>query len=733
MTFLNPLLLLASLGVALPILAHLLNRHRVKHTPWAAMQFLNRSVRVRSRQIRLQDLFLLLLRCLAILLLVLAFSRPATNDPDQSWLPGERRSGVIIALDSSFSMQHSDGKSTRFERALDYVDVISEQIHVGDPVSLVLLGGENKVVLQNMAFDPAKFREVMSEQKVSSERLELDNVPNVLDELTQSMVAHQKEIFILTDVQAHDWNSRWNRLREPLKELNETASVFLVPVSGNSDNLAVTELSFVSGSLRKGTTARYQATVSNFGTSPVTDIEVQCRADDVQIDSKRIPLVLPGSSKSVSLFVPFHNAGTTRITAQIAGDSVTADNVRRVVANVRDRVTVLCVDGSSGNAGRLIVSALLARDDGKEHKEFSVRSIPWLSFPQQNLDEVDVLVMANVPEVTPQQAKQLSQFVRQGNGLVWFAGDQVKVTEWNERSSNSGAIEGATATPLLPAVLGQIVDSRDALGAGKPIDPSMSDHILSQPLKSLPEDLLSETRFIKRLKVEPNSASFSVLNLAGSDSPILLEHALGRGHVVMFTTSADATWNNMALTPVFPMLMQQVVTYLAGREFETPKIVGDSLSLTYTDQPDASDAVFDTPSAKTISVPVREYRNQFVAMLENSNEAGFYTARVSVQSPGTPIAVNVDTIESDVSSLPNEELRTKLEGTGVNLATSEMELVSGIESTRTGKSSWRYFMIAAVVLLVAECLIADRVLLRKTSRRSSSQSTTVAPEANQDA
>ena len=36
----------------------------------------------------------------------------------------------------------------------------------------------------------------------------------------------------------------------------------------------------------------------------------------------------------------------------------------------------------------------------------------------------------------------------------------------------------------------------------------------------------------------------------------------------MFTTSAETSWNNMALTPVFPMLMQQVVTYLAGREFE---------------------------------------------------------------------------------------------------------------------------------------------------------------------
>lgn len=102
MIFLNPLLLIGALGIALPILAHLLSRLNVQHTDWAAMRFLNSSVRVRSRQIRLRDLFLLILRCLALLLLIFALSRPAWED--SSWLPGERRAGVVIAIDSSFSM-----------------------------------------------------------------------------------------------------------------------------------------------------------------------------------------------------------------------------------------------------------------------------------------------------------------------------------------------------------------------------------------------------------------------------------------------------------------------------------------------------------------------------------------------------------------------------------------------------------------------------------------------------
>jgi hypothetical protein len=239
----------------------------------------------------------------------------------------------------------------------------------------------------------------------------------------------------------------------------------------------------------------------------------------------------------------------------------------------------------------------------------------------------------------------------------------------------------------------------------------------------LPEDLLSETRFQKRLQVEPTAASIPVLSLAGSDSPILIEHSLGRGHVFMFTTSAEATWNNMALTPVFPMLMQQIVTYLTGREFEQSRIVGDSLSLSYTDQPDASDAVFDTPSEQTITVPVREYRDQYVALLENAQEAGFYVVRVSVQAPGMPVAVNVDTRESDVACLPESELRTSLEGTGITVASTETDLLAAIETSRTGRSSWRFFMIAGLVVLLIECLFADRLLSKqRTSQQQAAPS-----------
>ena len=703
MTFMNPLLLLAALGIGLPILAHLLNRYKVKQTDWAAMRFLNRSVRVRSRQLRLRDLLLLSLRCLAVLLLALALSRPATRSAGSSWLPGERRAGVILALDGSYSMEHTDGDATRFQRALKQIGVISEQIHPGDPVSLVLLGRKHRVAVRNMAYDPDRFAAVLREQQPSPERLDLDSVPKRLKELVEDMDALQKEVYIVTDLQAQGWGQGSTPLHDALTDLGQRASVFLVPVPGGNENLAVTGLDLVSGTLRKGTVARYQATVRNYGQSPASDVEVQCRVEGVQIDSKRIPLIPPGSSETVSLFVPFYDAGPTRITAEITADALSTDNVRRSVAVVRDRVSVVCVDGSTGDAGRLILAALQARADGAEDEDYVVRSVQWPSFPTRDLDQVDVLILADVPEITPDQARQLSRFVRQGNGLVWLAGEKVKVHEWNKLS-------GKGANALLPAALGLAMDATDSLGVGKPLDANMPDHTVCRPLQSLPEDLLSETRFLKHLQVEPNDTSFPVLNLVGSNSPILLEHSLGRGRVFLFTTSADTAWNNMALTPVFPMLMQQIVTYLVGREFEQPRIVGDSLSLSYVEQPDASDAVFDTPSEDTIIVPVREHRDQYVALLEESREAGFYVARVSVQAPGMPIAVNVDTLESDLRPSDPEEVASMLvsrERTEQESAPKAETIAEYHTEVEKNQQIWWYLMAGLLVLAIGEMFFRE--------------------------
>lgn len=711
MNFLNPLLLLGALGLALPILAHLLNRDQVKSTDWAAMRFLNRSVRVRSRQLRLRDLLLLLLRCLALLLLVFALARPfGASDGNALAAMGAQRAGVVIAIDASSSMQHSDGTDTRFERALRKADVIAQSIRTGDPVTLVLLGSEHRVITRNTAFNPAAFSELLSGQVVTAESLDLASVPRFLGDLAADLKAPQREIYIITDMNEQAWQSRADFLQASLRDLAADASVVMVPIEGGTENLAITEMELVSGVLRKDTTARYRATIQNFGDQQVLNVRVTGLMNDINVDSKVIPSIAPGASESVSLFIPFRDPGAVRIAAALEDDLLVADNTRRTVAVIRDKVSVLCVDGDTagGTSSRLIAAALQAHRNISGEEDLAVQSVSWTELPAQNLDGFDLVVLADVPDITVEQAQAFENYVRKGRGLIWFAGDRIKASVWNERSQRGGD------TSLLPAVIEEVVETTDPMGVGRPLDPSLTNHPASRSLGALPEDLLSEARFHKMLQVKPAPTSTRILTLAGGDTPVLLSHSLGRGQVFMFTTSAGASWNNMAVTPVFPLLLQQMVTYLTAREFETPQTVGSSLALTYTDQPGANDAVFESPSGELITVPVREYRNRYVAMLDNAREAGFYQARVSPQAPGTPIAVNVDTRESAVKGLSSDAATQILAGTNVRVVRSDDGLLEAINEGRTMRSFWPLLMMAGFLFVIGEGLFAGFLTRRRS-------------------
>ena len=104
MAFLAPLFLAGLAAVALPILLHL-RKNRPKETvAFSSLMFLEASPPVTKRRSRLQDVVLLILRCLALALLILAFARPFFP----SKIKPVAAAGVVmnfILIDTSASMR----------------------------------------------------------------------------------------------------------------------------------------------------------------------------------------------------------------------------------------------------------------------------------------------------------------------------------------------------------------------------------------------------------------------------------------------------------------------------------------------------------------------------------------------------------------------------------------------------------------------------------------------------
>lgn len=83
MDFLKPIYLWSVLAIAIPVLIHFWHQKKGQVMAWAAMQWLTEKEQQQHRGIRLENVWLLIVRCLVILVLALVLSRPILT-----WLRG---------------------------------------------------------------------------------------------------------------------------------------------------------------------------------------------------------------------------------------------------------------------------------------------------------------------------------------------------------------------------------------------------------------------------------------------------------------------------------------------------------------------------------------------------------------------------------------------------------------------------------------------------------------------
>src|SRR6185295_2251642 len=121
MWFLNPLFWLGIAAVAAPILVHLVRRTRARKIEFPALVFVRQVPQRTIRRRTLRNLILLLLRCLAILLIVLAFTRPFFTSRSAA-KESDSVGATVILVDASLSMRREQLFAAALQRAESIVD-----------------------------------------------------------------------------------------------------------------------------------------------------------------------------------------------------------------------------------------------------------------------------------------------------------------------------------------------------------------------------------------------------------------------------------------------------------------------------------------------------------------------------------------------------------------------------------------------------------------------------------
>ena len=171
--FINPALLIGGLAVLAPIIIWLLTRFRYRTIDWAALVFLQRALKKQQRRLRLENLILLLIRCLLILLFAVALARPryvgqvVTNEEDAS-------KNIVLLIDTSYSTGYqvgSDQEETVYKRTLRTAKDIVASLEEGDRVNIVAFDDEVRPLYQK----PRQLNERVKEEILQ----DLEDAPEV--------------------------------------------------------------------------------------------------------------------------------------------------------------------------------------------------------------------------------------------------------------------------------------------------------------------------------------------------------------------------------------------------------------------------------------------------------------------------------------------------------------------------------------------------------------------------
>lgn len=713
MSFLAPLFLLGLAALAVPVLIHLTQRERKSVIAFPSLMFLKKIPYESVQKRRIRDWLLLVLRLAALALIVAAFSRPFLRGSSVAAAPGGARD-IVLLLDRSYSMGYGDSWSRAQRVASDAIASAT----AADRVSVVLFADSAEVALRST---PDRSRAVAEINAATPGPGATKYGPAL--KLAGSLLAEsllpRKEVIVVSDFQRSGWQPD-DTLRLP----GGTVITAAVVEGATGPSLALTPASLLR-SRDAGQPERVTVTagVLNRTAAEATAVPVQLEMDGRIVQT--LPVNVAGNASATVTFAPVSIAATiTRATVRLGGDApkgvavqsgiapaasaidaLARDNVFNFTITPSAPVPVTVVTQGNRDDANLYVSRALAIGEAPRF-ETSLQSAEALAGDAVNRARLLILNDVSVSEAA---AAKLVTFVEGGGGLLMALGPRASWPSSREA--------------WLPAVVGPTVDR--TRGAAAKLSGMDYGHAVFEPFRAPRSGDVSTARFYsyRGLKAAKDA---TVLARFDTGEPALVEKALGRGRVVLFASSIDLSWNDLALKPVFLPFVHQLGRHLSGfREQPAYLTIGEVLDITAAEiAAGATTSAAMTAGGRTVLAPSGQRRDLstsaqgapadktgagVTAALELA-EQGFYEVRGAGREPGPMIvaAANVNLAESNLARMDPKELVAGVTGNSVAGSTGTQDVLPD-KAQELAQRVWWYLLFAGILLLIAETVVAQRL------------------------
>jgi len=726
MTFLNFGAFFGMAAVGIPIAIHLLNKMQVREVAWAAMRFLQESIEKNSRRLQMEDIILMLLRCLLIALLILALSRP--NWESNSQQSGVHRVTAVIIIDDSYSMGLTNGIQTRLEQAKAAGEQIVQALPTGSSAALFFAADNVQTAVAQPTYDFNLLRQKIRDATLTDRATNLGEALQLaVDTLQKHGGSESKEIYLVTDGQANGWG-QMEQMKKQLAEVQKQMVVHIILVGDQSgSNLAVTGLQLDNGLVPVDQPLRCIVEVSNGSGTDARDVRVNLQVDDEpSSDEKIIDHIGAESSSTVSLFAKIHSEGYHTITVKIPPDRLTADDQRTVAIHAIHKVNVLLVDGKSSfqpaEADDFYVRNALVPVEPSEVGSYYITTktvtAGQLAGGGVTLDDYDAVFLLNVDSLPGTQVKAFTDYVRQGGGLVIFPSPHCDIDFYNSELGRDG---------FLPARIGE--------SKGNPRDRDKSfllqakdyDHPITELWNDPSVGTLTSSHFYAyySLKLTPWKAPASgekpslsgeprvVVHFANGD-PAIVEHTWNLGRVVLFASTPTCDWNDLPVHPAFVPLINRVLGALVERQEEGLNIrVGQNFSYTVGSdllKRDVSVSVPDSKVPPRVVGQVTLVNGNPTVQYDDADKAGAYHVTIGRSSGSMSLcfAAQSDPSESNLTPLSADQLKELGSVAEVVKWSPEVSLTPKIMASRIGWELWFPLLVVALIVATLETFLAQR-------------------------
>ncbi|WP_269540513.1 BatA domain-containing protein [Cerasicoccus fimbriatus] len=724
MTFLNGALLFGASAIAIPILLELLNRTRIEKTKWAAMQFLKKSHEQHQKKLRIEDLLLLLIRCLIILMITLALARPVL--PGDNFL-GLSSTNAILVIDNSYSMDTSNGVDTRRDRAREAGEAIIDSLPTGSKAAIFLASDDLEPAISVPTQDMSLVRSTLRNYPATSQSTNLASpLTSAIDLLTSDQGA-KGELYILTDGQSlgfRDFTQIINTL-ETAEARFPASMIFLG--QGTEPNLGVSMLRPDSELVSTRRPVRFYVEVTNYGNTEARNTNVYLSLNGgAPINDAVIELIEPGQSKVVSMDARLAKDGYHTVTASIPADRLKADDQRSIALQAHDTIDVLLVEGTEARDEKdrslfFLKNALQPVPDSRK-KDFyiQVEEVSAKNFRAANLARADIVVLSDVANLSSALVSSLADFLRNGGGLLIFPGPNTDEGFYNDVLFDEYAI--------LPA---SVYESEEVAGQVYSFDASQPEH----PIPAIftgGQGSLNTAVFYQRAELVPSAwppeeerprLRPEALRLAGkpvtvvsySDGqPAIMERAYGDGRVVLFGSTADTRWNDFALRAVYLPFLHRAIGYMIQSQDDRLNIrAGQPFMLNLSDSYVDATATVTNIDERDVPFEVVEtvelIDGQASLRISDVRLAGGYQVVLNTQ-PETVLkfAVQFDPTESRPELISDQQKELLSEAVQVVTWEQGADLRGQMQAQRAGTELTGIFILLAFLFLIIETILAQR-------------------------